>query len=39
MTLVGLGYDFQLILEKITCNPNDAKMGTVISDKRLVHLQ
>jgi 5-formyltetrahydrofolate cyclo-ligase len=39
MTLVGLGYDFQLILEKITCNPNDAKMSTVISDKRLVHLQ
>jgi 5-formyltetrahydrofolate cyclo-ligase len=39
MTLVGLGYDFQLILEIISCNPNDAKMSTVISDKRLVHLQ
>jgi len=39
MTLVGLGYDFQLILEKITCNPHDVKMNIVISDKRLEHLQ
>jgi 5-formyltetrahydrofolate cyclo-ligase len=39
MTLVGLGYDFQIILEKITCNPHDVKMSIVISDKRLVQLQ
>jgi 5-formyltetrahydrofolate cyclo-ligase len=39
MTLIGLGYDFQIILEKITCNPHDVKMSIVISDKRLVQLQ
>ncbi|TVP41204.1 5-formyltetrahydrofolate cyclo-ligase [Candidatus Nitrosocosmicus arcticus] len=37
-TLVGLGYDFQIILEKITCEAQDVKMNTVISDKRLLHL-
>jgi len=37
-TLVGLGYDFQIILEKITCDAQDVKMNTVISDKRLLHL-
>ena len=39
MTLVGLGYDFQLIVEKITCNSHDVKMSLVISDKRLVYLK
>ena len=38
MTLIGLGYDFQIILEKITCNAQDVKMNTLISDKRLIHL-
>lgn len=39
MTLVGLGYDFQLILEKITSSPDDVKMNVIISDKRLVNLK
>jgi 5-formyltetrahydrofolate cyclo-ligase len=38
MTLVGLGYDFQLILEKITYSAHDVKMNTIISDKRIVYL-
>ncbi|HKX97122.1 MAG TPA: 5-formyltetrahydrofolate cyclo-ligase [Candidatus Nitrosocosmicus sp.] len=38
MTLVGLGYDFQIILEKIACNSQDVKMNTLISDKRLIYL-
>ncbi len=38
ITLVGLGYDFQLILEKITCNAQDVKMNTLISDKRMIHV-
>ncbi|CAN5748217.1 5-formyltetrahydrofolate cyclo-ligase [soil metagenome] len=38
MTLVGLGYDFQIKLEKITCNAQDVKMNTLISDKRLIYL-
>ncbi|MDN5847020.1 MAG: 5-formyltetrahydrofolate cyclo-ligase [Candidatus Nitrosocosmicus sp.] len=37
-TLVGLAYDFQIKLEKITCNAQDVKMNTLISDKRLIHL-
>lgn len=36
MTLVGLGYDFQLILEKINCNAQDVKMNTLISEERTI---
>ena len=38
MTLVGLGYDFQFILEKIICNDQDVKMNTLISEKRMINL-
>ena len=38
MTLVGLGYDFQLILEKINCNAQDVKMNTLISEKRMIKM-
>ena len=38
MTFVGLGYDFQLILEKIRCNAQDVKMNTLISDKRTIYV-
>ena len=38
MTLVGLGYDFQLILEKIICNAQDVKMNTLISEKRMINM-
>ena len=38
ITLVGLGYDFQLILEKITCNVQDVKMNALISDERVILL-
>jgi 5-formyltetrahydrofolate cyclo-ligase len=38
ITLVGLGYDFQLILEQITCNAQDVKMNLLISDKRMIYL-
>ena len=37
-TLVGLGYDFQLILKKIPCNAQDVKMSALVSDKRMIHL-
>ena len=38
MTLVGLGYDFQFILEKIICNDQDVKMNTLISEKRMINM-
>jgi 5-formyltetrahydrofolate cyclo-ligase len=38
ITLVGLAYDFQLILEKITCNAQDVKMNILISDERMIPL-
>ncbi|HKU82563.1 MAG TPA: 5-formyltetrahydrofolate cyclo-ligase [Candidatus Nitrosocosmicus sp.] len=38
MTLVGLGYDFQLILEKIPSNALDVKMNILISDKRMINM-
>ena len=38
ITLVGLGYDFQLILKKITCNAQDVKMNILISDERMIPL-
>ena len=38
MTLVGLGYDFQLILEKIPSNALDVKMNILISEKRMISM-
>ena len=38
MTLVGLGYDFQFILEKIICNDQDVKMNTLISERRMINM-
>jgi len=38
LTLVGLGYDFQLILEKIPCDAQDVKMNILISDKRIINM-
>lgn len=38
MNRVGLAYDFQLLMEKIPCNAQDAKMNTIVSDKRLINI-